>query len=591
MLPASSVHAADEAAGSANGGGQMATSSMSEIIRELTSVTEEQLAAAHARQQESGAPLGQILVEMGAMSEKDLVRCLGRQWEIPFVDLELHDLDPSVVRQFPSYLIRTYHVVPLRIEDHRVTLAMENPLDIFTLDEIQMATGMTAIPCIAAASDIRAAMRQLNLADSIDESDFRAILTNIGEEMVEFRPPAEEEDDEERAASMVDDAPVVRLANMVITQALTEGASDIHLQPEAHDLRVRYRVDGVLRDAITIPKGIERALISRIKILSDLDIAERRLPQDGRISLTIQGREYDFRVSVLPAVHGEKAVLRILDKTTTRMGLEKLGFPPDTLKRFNQLIQRTYGIILVSGPTGSGKSTTLYAVLNERNSPDVNILTAEDPVEYQIAGLTQVQVGIKKELTFASALRSFLRQDPDIIMVGEIRDTETALVATEAALTGHLVLSTIHTNDAPTAVTRLIEMGIEPFLIASSVAGVLAQRLIRKICPHCAEPYLPPEVALARLGISPEDRANAAFMMGSGCDRCANTGLKGRMGIFELMVVTDAIRALILREAPAHEVAAAARQEGMRTLLDDGLAKAVAGETTTNEILRVIHAQ
>ncbi len=569
----------------------MATSSMTEIIRELTSVSEDQLTDALARQQESGSSLGQVLFEMGALSEKELVRCLGRQWEIPFVDLEEFDLDPGVVRQFPSYLIRTYRVIPLRIQDNRVSLAMENPLDIFTLDEVQMATGMTAIPWIATASDIHGVMRQLNLVDSIHESDFREILTGMGEDMLEFKRVVEDESEDEKAASMADDAPVVRLVNMIITQALTEGASDIHIQPEVNELRVRYRVDGVLRDAIKIPKGIERALISRIKILSDMNIAERRLPQDGRISLTIQGREYDFRVSVLPGAHGEKAVLRILDKTTTRMGLEKLGFPPDTKRRFEQLIQRTYGIILVSGPTGSGKSTTLYAVLNERNTPDINILTAEDPVEYQIPGLTQVQVGIKKELTFASALRSFLRQDPDVIMVGEIRDTETALVATEAALTGHLVLSTIHTNDAPTAVTRMIEMGIEPFLIASSVAGVLAQRLIRKVCSNCAEPYLPPELALVRLGISPEDRANATFMMGAGCDRCGDTGFKGRVGIFELMTVSDSVRSLVLREAPAHEIASLAREEGMRTLMDDGLAKAMSGETTADEILRVIHAQ
>jgi type IV pilus assembly protein PilB len=564
---------------------------MTEIIREQTSVSEDQLTDALARQQESGSPLGQVLLEMGALSEKELVRCLGCQWEIPFVDLEEFELDPDVMRQFPSCLIRTYRVIPLRIKDNRVSLAMENPLDIFALDEVQMATGMTAIPWIATASDIQAVMRELNLIDSIHESDVREILTGMDEEMLEFKRVVEDEGEDEKAASMADDAPVVRLVNMIITQALNEDASDIHLQPEVDELRVRYRVDGVLRDATKIPKGIERALISRIKILSDMNIAERRLPQDGRISLTIQGREYDFRVSVLPGAHGEKAVLRILDKTTTRMGLEKLGFPPDTKRRFDQLIQRTYGIILVSGPTGSGKSTTLYAVLNERNTPDINILTAEDPVEYQIPGLTQVQVGIKKELTFASALRSFLRQDPDVIMVGEIRDTETALVATEAALTGHLVLSTIHTNDAPTAVTRMIEMGIEPFLIASSVAGVLAQRLIRKVCTNCAEAYLPPESALVRLGISPEDRANATFMMGTGCNRCGDTGFKGRVGIFELMLVSDGIRSLVLREAPAHEIASMARAEGMRTLMDDGLAKALSGETTADEILRVIHAQ
>jgi type IV pilus assembly protein PilB len=569
----------------------MATSSIGEIIQELTAVSDEQLAEATSRQNESGAALGQILVEMGAMSEKDLVRCLGRQWEIPFVDLEEFELDPAVVRQFPAHIIRTYRVVPLRIQDNRVTLAMENPLDIFTIDEIQMATGMTAIPWIASPSDIQMVMRQLNLVDSIGEDDFHDILTDMGEDMVEFRSTGDEEAEDEKALSMVDDAPVVKLVNMIITQALTDGASDIHIQPEAEELRVRYRVDGVLRDATKIPKGIERALISRIKILSDLNIAERRLPQDGRISLTIQGKEYDFRVSVLPAANGEKAVLRVLDKSTTQIGLEKLGFPPDLLKQFVQLIRRTYGIILVSGPTGSGKSTTLYSVLNERNSDDVNIVTAEDPVEYQLPGLTQVQVGIKKELTFASALRSFLRQDPDIIMVGEIRDSETALIATEAALTGHLVLSTIHTNDAPTAVTRMIEMGIEPFLIASAVAGVLAQRLVRKVCSNCAEPYLPPERALARLGISSEDRANATFMTGYGCDRCSDTGLKGRMGIFEMMAVSDPIRSMILKESPAHEIADLAESEGMKTLLEDGLAKVMAGETTADEILRVIHAQ
>ncbi len=572
------------------------TKSIGDIIGQMTDVSEEQLAEAARRREESGQPLGQILVSMGAITEKDLVKCLGRQWDIPFIDLEETEPDPELLRSFPAHIMRQYAVVPIRQEGGQVMLAMENPLDIFRIDEIQLATGRKILPCIASGTEIKHELRRRGITgdsmrDAIDE-----IMQSIGDDDsgssgFEIREE-EEEPDAKELLSLLEEAPVVRLVNMIIQEGITEGASDIHVQPEPDGkARVRYRIDGRCRDGrIVVPKELVPPLIVRLKVMSDADISERRKPQDGRISMRISGKEYDFRVSFLPGVHGEKVVLRILDKSGVMIGLESLGFLDHTLSVMQDVITRTYGIILVSGPTGSGKSTTLYSILHALNTSEVNILTVEDPVEYQLAGLTQVQVNVRAELTFANALRSFLRQDPDIIMVGEIRDGETALIATEAALTGHLVLSTIHTNDAPSAATRLIEMRIEPFLIASSMVAVLAQRLLRKVCPKCCEEYIPPTRALRRLGLGPEAREDAVFLRGVGCQHCRDTGYKGRTGAFELMVVTDKVKTAILAEEASHTIRQKAIEDGMVPLLEDGLQKVLAGITTPEALLSVVHA-
>ncbi len=571
------------------------TRSIGEIILQMTNVTEEQLAEALRRRETSDQPVGQILVQMGAISEKELVRCLGRHWDIPFIDLEEIELDPALLSQFPGHIMRQYNVVPVKAEGGQIQLAMENPLDIFTIDEIQLATGKKNFPCIPGGQDIRNTLHRHGDQSGSARQAMEAILSELGGDMgaeaIELREE-EEEPDAEGLLSMLEQAPVVRLVNMIIQEGVTERASDIHIQPElSGKAKVRYRIDGRLREGrITVPKELVPPLIVRLKVMSDKDISERRKPQDGRISMRIAGKDYDFRVSFLPGVYGEKVVLRILDKSGVQIGLESLGFHEDTLTILRDVIQRTYGVILVSGPTGSGKSTTLYSVLHELNDPEVNILTVEDPVEYQLEGLTQVQVNPKADLTFAGALRSFLRQDPDIIMVGEIRDGETALIATEAALTGHLVLSTIHTNDAPSAATRLNEMKIEPFLIASSLVAVLAQRLVRKVCSKCAEEFVPPTKALRRLGLGAEQCEDAVFMRGRGCPVCRGSGYKGRSGVFELMNVSDSIRTAILAEEAAYTIRERARSEGMKSLLEDGLDKVLAGVTTPEALLSVVNA-
>ncbi|HPP76547.1 MAG TPA: GspE/PulE family protein, partial [Armatimonadota bacterium] len=387
-----------------------------------------------------------------------------------------------------------------------------------------------------------------------------------------------------------EEAPVIRLANLIISRAVQDGASDIHIEPGRDAVRVRFRVDGILHEALAVPKKIQASLISRVKIMAEMDIAEKRAPQDGRIGAVIDGRQFDFRVSTLPSVYGEKIVLRVLDKSSISIGLNKLGLLPETMERFESLIVRTYGIILVTGPTGSGKSTTLYSVLSKLNSGEKNILTIEDPVEYELAGITQVQINSRAGLTFAAGLRTMLRQDPNIVMVGEIRDAETAIIATEAALTGHLVLSTLHTNDAPGAITRLIDMGIEPFLISSGVIGVLAQRLVRCICTKCKEQYKPPLDAVKRLGIPLDEGSSVTFYRGKGCDYCKGTGYKGRIGIYELMIMNDKIRDLVLTRASSHTIREAAIQTGMKTLKEDAMEKILLGTTSREESLRVIYS-
>jgi len=571
----------------------METRTVADIVREVTEISDEHLRQAVDVQKETREPLAQVLANMGLISEKEKARILGRQWGIPFVDLGERQLDRELLKTIPLHLMQRWKAVPVDRNGPRLVVAMVNPLDVYAIDQMRLVAGMDIESVIATAEDINAALGQSMSA----REEIGATLQEMSEELgadsgdvqVEENPKSDEEVSLDQLREMMEDAPVVRLANLIIRQAVRDKASDIHIQPELNRVRVRYRVDGVLHDAMTVPKKAQAPLISRIKVMADLDIAEKRAPQDGRMSLRVAGGEYDFRVSTNPGVNGEKVVMRILDKRGVQARLNQLGITAVIMDDFENLIRRSYGIITVTGPTGSGKSTTLYSMLSTLNSPEQNILTIEDPVEYRLPGLTQTQVNERAGVTFASALRTFLRQDPDIILVGEIRDSETALIATEAALTGHLVFSTLHTNDAPTAVARLIEMGIEPFLIASSVIGILAQRLVRVICPDCKEAYTPPVEAFRRLNLA-MDLESVTFYRGNGCDRCRHTGYRGRTGVFELMVISDHLRELILRKAPTHEIRQAALEAGMITLRQDAMQKILEGVTTMEEALRVVYA-
>jgi type IV pilus assembly protein PilB len=528
---------------------------------------------------------------MGLITEKEKVRILGRQWGIPFVDLSDKQIDRDLLKLIPHHLLQRWKAVPIDRNGPRLVVAMVNPLDVYAIDQMRLVSGTDIESVIASGEDIAHALGQSASAREELQGALQDMSNEFGEP-TDIEVDAVGKDDEDMSVDqlreMMDDAPVVRLANLVIHQALRDKASDIHIQPEATRVRVRYRIDGIMHDVMTVPKKAQAPLISRIKVMADLDIAEKRAAQDGRISLRTGAGEFDFRVSTNPGVHGEKVVMRILDKKGVQVRLDQLGIPKAMMDDFDALINRSFGIITVTGPTGSGKSTTLYSALNVLNSPDKNILTIEDPVEYQLPGLTQTQVNVRAGVTFASALRTFLRQDPDIILVGEIRDPETALIATEAALTGHLVFSTLHTNDAPTAVARMIEMGIEPFLVSSAVIGVLAQRLVRVICTECKEAYTPPLEAFRRLNLA-MDLESVTFYRGQGCDRCRHSGYKGRIGVFELMLVSDHLRGLILRKAPTHELRQAALEGGMMTLRQDAMQKILEGVTTMEEALRVVY--
>jgi type IV pilus assembly protein PilB len=566
--------------------------SLPELIKEVVGISDEQLKQALRIQMETNEPLVHILVNMGLMSDKDKARCLGRQWGIPFVDLSERPPDKELHKIVPRHLMQRLRAVPLQQEGRRLVVAMANPLDIYAVDQLRLVTGFEVDPVIAGEEDIANALSQ----DAGAGEELGQALQQVQEEYsgeagdLSFEKPKEEEVSIDQLKEMMDDAPVIRLVNLVVRQAIRASASDIHLQPEENKLRVRFRVDGILHDKMAVPKQVQAALISRIKVMADMDIAEKRAPQDGRISLRFNQREYDFRVSTFPGVNGEKVVMRVLDKRGVMVHLNRLGMAATMLEEFDALINRSYGIICVSGPTGSGKSTTLYSVLNKINSPEKNIMTIEDPVEYQLSGLTQGQVNPRAGVTFANALRTMLRQDPNIILVGEMRDTETATIAIEAALTGHLVFSTLHTNDAPGAIARLLEMGIEPFLIASSVIGVMAQRLVRVICSKCKESYTPPVEAFRRLNLA-MDLESVTFYRGRGCENCMHTGYKGRTGVFELMSVNDSVRELILKKAASHVIRQEALGSGMITLKQDGMQKILEGITTMEEALRVVYSE
>jgi type IV pilus assembly protein PilB len=555
---------------------------LGDLLVEAGMLTPEQLEKALREQKRSGERLGKVLTRLGYVSEKDILEVLEFQLGIPKVVVEDYQLEPEVVRLIPESLARRHMAIPVRRDGNRLLVAMADPLNLTALDDLRLATGLEIIPAIASEREIEAALSRF-WQPSLESETLPGL-----EEMTAADASVAVRDSfdlDEAAQTGMEGTPAVQLVNRLIAQAVRSRASDIHIEPQEGTVLVRFRVDGLLREVLRLPPGILSSLISRIKIMGGMDIAEKRLPQDGRFQVTLERRSIDLRVSTMPTVYGEKVVLRILDKTNMLLNLDSLGFSHATREQYESLIRSSYGMILITGPTGSGKTTTLYATLNALSSPEKNIITIEDPVEYLLPGINQVRVNPKAGLDFASGLRAILRQDPDIIMVGEIRDRETADIAVRAATTGHLVFSTLHTNDAVGAVTRLLDMGIEPFLVNSSLIGVVAQRLVRLICPRCRELYepKPDEAAYAFLGES----AVKKFYRGRGCQQCNYTGYQGRMAIQEILVMTEEIRTLVSARASATEVKKAAIAGGMVTLREDGLLKASQGLTTVEEVIRV----
>ena len=565
---------------------------LGQILLERGLISQEQLDEALKVQKNTTEQLGRILVELGSASEKDVLRAHAEQLGIPFLELDRTSVDEDVAKAIPQSVVQRYNAVPIRRSGNRLTVAMADPTNVFALDDIRLITGYEIDPILAAPDDINALMRgadngatqeTLNTALQALDGGTAAMLADDLDVT-----GGGTDGDVDRGAALEDEAPIIRVVNVIIQQAIKDRASDIHIEPDRRGVRIRYRVDGVLHEVMQVPKYVHAPLISRVKIMGDMNIAERRLPQDGRIHIRNEGKDYDLRVSSLPTVFGEKVVMRILDQSSILIGLNKLGMFAETQAELEAIIVQPNGMILSTGPTGSGKTTTQYSVLNKINNVEKNIITIEDPVEYQLLGLNQVHVNRKAGLTFANAMRFFVRQDPDIIMVGEIRDLETAETAIQASLTGHLVLSTLHTNDAPSAVTRLVDMGVEPFLIAASVIGVLAQRLARNICPNCKEPYKPPADALRRVGFKMEDAESIVFYRGRGCEQCRHSGYRGRLGVFELMLMNEEVQDLIVKRAPLSEVRNAALANGMKTLKQDGFQKIIEGKTTIEEVMRVI---
>jgi type IV pilus assembly protein PilB len=508
------------------------------------------------------------------------VRTLANQVGLEFIDLSDRVVDPSVASLVSESLARRYQAIPVAWEDGRLLVALADPSNVFAVDDIRATTGADVKMVVSTASQIMETIEHFYRVDG----DVDAVVQAAADEQVV-------DTDLGNLADVVEDAPIVKFVNMLITQATQDRASDIHVEPTEHDLRIRFRIDGVLHEVMRSPRSIQNGVISRLKVMADINIAERRVPQDGRISMRVSGRAIDLRVATLPTVYGEKIVMRILDKGQALLRLEELGFLPETLGRFENCYRKPYGTILVTGPTGSGKSTTLYAALNQVNEPDRNIITVEDPVEYRLPGINQVQVHNKAGLTFASALRSILRADPDIILIGEIRDRETAIIAIEAALTGHLVLSTLHTNDAASTPMRLVEMGVEPFLVTSALDCIVAQRLARRLCEKCKEPYEPTEAELAAAGWPLEDITSEEWPTlhkAIGCPACGRTGYRGRFALHEVMPITEEIERLIIERRSTEDIEKVGVMQGMLRLRDDGLRKVGMGQTSLEEIFRVV---
>jgi type IV pilus assembly protein PilB len=553
-------------------------------------ITQEQLEQALKIQKENNSRLGSALVRLGFLSEEDVTNFLSRQYGVPAINLSYFEIDPSVVKLIPFETARRYQILPLSRVGASLTIAMVDPTNVFAMDDIKFMTGFNIEPVVASETAIMEAVEKA-YGTTQDEETLESVMASIDAAEADVEVQEEEGDvalaELEKAA---DEAPIVRLVNGILMEAVKKGASDIHMEPYEKEYRVRFRIDGMLQTIMSPALKFKDAITSRVKIMAKLDISEKRLPQDGRIMLKMQvggkKKALDYRVSTLPTLWGEKVVLRLLDKENLRLDMTKLGFEPESLEKFQRAILKPYGMVLVTGPTGSGKTNTLYSAISLLNKPDTNIMTAEDPVEFQLAGVNQVQMKEQIGLNFAAALRAFLRQDPNIILVGEIRDFETAEIAIKAALTGHLVLSTLHTNGAPETISRLMNMGIEPFLVATSVHLIVAQRLVRRICTECKEKVDLPPQALIEAGFSPEESRTVSVMKGKGCSHCNNSGYKGRAGLYEVMEIDDDIRELILVGASATELKKKAIEHGMITLRRSGLIKAAAGVTTLEEVAR-----
>jgi type IV pilus assembly protein PilB len=549
---------------------------LGEVLLGSGLVTEDQLMLALAEQKRSGERLGRILVDKRVLTEGQLTRILAQQLGVEFVDLDDRTLDFSATRVVRESFARRHQAIGIGWDEGRLVVAMVNPADVFAIDDIRSMSGQDVKPVMVEVSQLK---RAVDRVWSTQAEDIARLV----------EPEEDTSTSNPLAGSDAEDAPVVQFVNELITRAVHEDASDIHLEPGEAELRIRFRIDGVLQDIMRVPRSIQASVISRLKIMGDIDIAERRLPQDGRITIPLDGRRVDFRLVTLPTAQGEALIIRVLDRKTGLVGVEELGFLPETAARYEAAYRRPWGAILVTGPTGSGKSTTLYATLAQINDPQRSIITVEDPIEYRMAGIKQVQVNRKAGLTFANALRSILRADPDIVLVGEIRDQETATIAVEAALTGHLVLSTLHTNDAASTPARLLDMGVEPFLVTSAVSCIVAQRLARLLCERCREPYTPTADELRTAGWADDwSLDGTTFFKPVGCGSCGRTGYSGRFAVHEVMPLSETLSGLILRHAATDEVRAQARQEGMLTLREDGLRKVAQGRTSIEELLRVV---
>lgn len=562
-----------------------------ELLLRAKLIDEEKLQNALDEQAQLGGRLGEHLIRLGYVTEEDILDCLSQQYGVPSINLRHFDIDESIVRLIPADVARKYQFVPVSKTGATLTVAMSDPTNVFAMDDITFITGYRVEPVVASEEALREALdKYYGTTHAIELKKVIDDLSTVEEVGILDVIEEEEELDVADLEAGADEAPVVRLVNLILSDAIKRGASDIHVEPYERSYRIRFRIDGILYEIMNPPLKLKEAITSRIKILSKLDIAEKRLPQDGRIKLKMKLagkiKELDFRVSTIPTLHGEKVVLRLLDKENLQLDMTRLGFEKPSLKKFEDAILQPYGMVLVTGPTGSGKTNTLYSALSRINTPEVNIMTAEDPVEFQLPGVNQVQMKESIGLNFAAALRSFLRQDPNIVLVGEIRDFETAEIAIKAALTGHLVLSTLHTNDAPSTINRLMNMGIEPFLVATSVNLICAQRLVRRICAKCKEPEDVPLQALLNVGFPEAEAPNIQLQRGRGCEVCNNTGYKGRVGLFEVMEVTEDVRELILSGATAVELRRKALEEGMISLRYSGLQKIREGVTTIEEVVR-----
>lgn len=555
-----------------------------QAIKRKKNIKEEVVNRVLQQQKLTEKKMTNLLVEEGLLSEKDILVLISEESGIPILNLSLIKIDFEVIKGIPRRIAERYQLIPISKIGGILTVGMNDPLDVFAIDDLKEITGCAIRPVIVSLKDVQTAFETYYSEANQMEDFFDA--DSLDADSIEVTSDSKEE--ESSAQQMVDQAPVIRMVNLILQEAIKRRASDIHFEPYQNKFRIRYRIDGILREAFTPPKQMYGSILARLKIISDLDITEKRLPQDGRFRAKFENREIDFRVSLLPTYHGEKGVLRVLDKSSLSVGLLQLGFTHETIEKFQEVLKRPYGMILVTGPTGSGKSTTLYSILSQMNTKDRNIMTVEDPVEYQVQGITQTQVNPDIGLTFSSGLRSLLRQSPDVILVGEIRDGETADIAVKAALTGHLLLSTLHTNNASSTVSRLIDMGIEPFLIASSLIAATAQRLLRRICTQCKEPYDVPDEALERLKLTRNDVKNITMYRGKGCHICNQTGYKGRIAAMEILMVNDDIQQMIIEKAPSDVIEKEARKNGMKTLFENALETFKSGNTTLEELFRVL---